>query len=71
MAKPFKKPEIRPVIDGTELVEVREKAGLNQGQFAEICGWSPQWQSQLEIPGEHKISPETGARLKEVISQIK
>ena len=43
-------------VKGTELVKCREDMGLTQTEFAEKCGWSQQFQSRIERPGEHEIT---------------
>lgn len=44
---------------GFELAEARESLGLSQAEFAEKCGWTQQYQSQLELPGiKHRLSLE-------------
>lgn len=42
-------------IDGSQLMLAREMAGLTQQEFAELCGWSQEHQSQLERPQEYEI----------------
>lgn len=43
-------------LDGTVLAAMREEAGLTQAEFAKKCGWSQQFQSQIEAPKVHEIS---------------
>lgn len=43
--------------EGTDLTKAREELGLTEEEFANKCGWSQQYQSQLEIPGiKHRLS---------------
>lgn len=53
-------------VDGTELVKAREGLLLNQGAFGLRCGWSQQFQSQLEA-GENEITSEEAAKIMQAI----
>lgn len=67
MAELVRPSESHFVLDGTELVKARERLGLSQGDFADGCGWTQQYQSQLESPEEHEISLETAKKIKAII----
>lgn len=44
----FELVDTRYRVDGRKLARAREKAGLNQSEFAFSCGWTSGYQWQLE-----------------------
>jgi len=54
-------------LNGVELLKAREDMGLSQAQFADMCGWSHQYQSRLEVPEEHEISKDNAERIEKVV----
>ena len=56
-------------IDGTELAKAREKTGMSQAEFAARCGWSQQFQSQLEYPEEKLITVEKAEKIMEILGK--
>ncbi len=60
LIKPSKK---HFTVDGTELAAARNKMGLTQIQFGELCGWSGQSQWKLERLGENPINPEKANKI--------
>jgi transcriptional regulator with XRE-family HTH domain len=52
-------------IDGSVLSAEREKTGLSQAAFASECGYSQQYQQQLETSGRHEI---TSAKAEQILA---
>jgi transcriptional regulator with XRE-family HTH domain len=42
-------------LNGLVLLSAREAKGMSQEQFARACGWSQQYQSQLEADKLHEV----------------
>lgn len=40
---------------GLDIMRARESTGLNQAEFADQCGWSQQYQQQLERPVDYDV----------------
>lgn len=55
------------IVDGTELVEARGRLFITQAVFASKCDWSPQYQAQLEAPGEHEIPATNAEKILQVL----
>jgi transcriptional regulator with XRE-family HTH domain len=52
--------KLKPTVDhftGVDLVEAREYFGLTQEEFASFCGWTQQYQSDLENTPRHNLMP--------------
>ena len=56
-------------VDGMELVKAREGLFINQQVFAHRCGWSKQYQSQIEAPGSHEITLDTAKLIEKAIAK--
>lgn len=52
----FRPSDSHRVLDGVKMTSVRESLGLSCGEFAEFAGHSQQFQSQIEVPGEHIVA---------------
>jgi transcriptional regulator with XRE-family HTH domain len=66
--------KLRPDVNyftGVELVEARERFGLTQEQFAELCGWTQQYQSDLENTPRHDLMPDHILRILSVLQTLK
>lgn len=66
---------IEPAIDhrsinGLRLISEREKRGLEAYQVAKECGWTPQYQCQLEAPGKRDIPTKNANRIIQALSQF-
>ena len=53
--------------DSAELVIARETMGLSQREFAELCGWSQSYQSNLECPEGIRISKHVAFMLRYIL----
>lgn len=56
-------------VNGMELVKAREGLFMNQQSFAWRCRWSKQYQSQIEVPGEHEISTASANKILEALGK--
>ena len=63
MAKLIGESKFHRTLNGIELCKLRERLKLSQSSFADLCGWSRQYQSQLESPGTHEITVETANKI--------
>lgn len=68
MAKLIKPSIYHRTLNGIELVKRREAAGLTQAEFAGRCGWSQQFQSQIEAPKEHEVCVDVANKIIQVIT---
>ena len=67
MAKLFMSSRFHVTLDGAILTKERYSTGLTQSRFAALCGWSQQFQSQLESPELHEIHMDQASVIKTVI----
>ena len=51
--------ERRWEIDAVELLKARMKSGLNQGEFADLCGWSQPYYCKMEMGRYKTVSEDT------------
>ena len=58
-------------INGLLLSAEREKIGLSQAAFAAECGYSQQYQQQLESSGLHEITSARAERILYVLEKYK
>ena len=56
-------------VSGPLLVQRREAIGLTQTRFAELAGWTQQYQSWLELPGLHEVTIDTAATIKKILQK--
>ena len=66
MAKLITESQQHKTLNGIELIKRREKAGMNQAEFAERCGWSAPYQSKLES-GSHEVETKIVDMIKAVL----
>jgi hypothetical protein len=57
---------------GQAMQRLREEMGYKtQGEFADACGWTQQYQSQIELPGiRHEVTAFVRAGLKKAGVEI-
>ena len=60
----------KPVFHSVDVIRAREKAGLSQTKFAELCGWSQSAQSKYELPGIVHAIDEDGEPLETMNSVL-
>ena len=58
-------------LNGMVLVRLREAIGISQADFAEYCGWSQQYQAQLESPGETEIPTYSATLIAALLKEYK
>ena len=58
-------------INGAELCKAREEIGLSQAAFASECGYSQQYQQQIEAPGLHEIKTAKAEQILAVLEKYK
>ncbi|HEV59149.1 MAG TPA: XRE family transcriptional regulator [Phycisphaerales bacterium] len=61
--------DVHVLIQGDDVAQAREKAGLSQTRLAALCGWAQASQSRLERPGEHRVDLYTYRRLQVVLNR--
>ena len=59
----------RYIIKIGELVAARKKIGLSQTNFAKLCGWSPQYQWQLENCKKVSINENTKSVIERALNE--
>jgi len=57
------------LIQGDDVAQAREKAGLTQTGLAVLCGWAQSKQSRLESPGEHRVDIDTYKQLQAALNR--
>lgn len=58
-------------IDGEVLSAEREKIGLSQAAFASECGYSQQYQQQIETSGLHEIKTAKAEQILAILEKYK
>jgi transcriptional regulator with XRE-family HTH domain len=66
----FKLHDRRYAVNGPALRERRERAGVTQTAFAEMCGWKPQYQCRLEHTTDTTINESAARVIDGVLSEI-
>ena len=62
----FKCVDKRYIVQSNDVIIAREKCKLSQTKFAALCGWSPQYQWQLE---NNKV-PSIKEKCKSIIERV-
>lgn len=58
-------------IDGDKLVAARNRLGMSQKAFAEACGYSQQFQQQIERPGSWEVTTQMAQKIEDVLRRKK